>query len=100
MTNLHKDALAILKAQVPRVMTWREIVHSIEIESPAIWLEDRDKVHVIPALTIASYVTNSENVTFVVRGKRIDAKHSDYCKRWRAWTARPTEEQRKAVKWG
>ena len=94
-----REVIGFLESQMPRVMTWREIVHSIEIEAPAIWLDDRDKIHVIPALTIISCVTNSENATFVVRGKRIDVKHSDYGKRWRAWTARPTEEQRKTVKW-
>lgn len=98
--DMLNDALELLKEQEPRVMTWNEILRSSEIESPPVWLEDNDKIHVVPALVIGSLLTLQNGaITFILRGKRIGANKSDYGTRWRAWTSRPSPEQMRDTPW-
>ena len=98
--GLMADALAVLKELEPRVITWNEILRLSEIESPPVWLEDNDKIHVVPAFVIGSLLTLQNGaITFILRGKRIGANKSDYGTRWRAWTAKPTPEQIRDTPW-
>ena len=90
--ELYADALALLKAQEPRVMTPNE-VQSCE---NAMWIEllggkgfyafvlDRMKNGIWEISTRAAYL-------------RYYSKH--YNVTWRCWTSRPSDEQMKAVKW-
>ena len=94
--RLKTDALALLKAQEPRVMTLEE-VQSCE---NAMWIEllggklsgkgfyafvlDRMKNGILEISTRAAYL-------------RYNSK--DYNAKWRCWTSRPTDEQMEAVKW-
>ena len=68
-----------LKAQEPRVMTLEE-ANAVEV----VWVEDRGTDTVFPCL-----VKNNMN----------DSKLYKYGIQWRVWSSRPSEEQRKAVKW-
>lgn len=85
-----RDALALLKAQVPRVMTLEEIREYLsdhDGDKKPLWLE----WSTIPALSgwvLASNVNDLMNC-------HIDT----YNIKWRPWTFRPTDEQKKAVKW-
>ncbi|MBQ1553953.1 MAG: hypothetical protein IIZ68_00710 [Clostridia bacterium] len=92
---LARDALELLKAQEPRLMTLEE-VHDMAWDY--CYLEEeviKDNVlqkycgkHRVKCITwpsIASCV-----LTFC---------DDAYGKRWRCWTQRPTDEQREAVKW-
>ena len=92
---LHADALDLLKEQEARVLDWNEI----GTVDGAVWLEDRDENEVVPGLVMQMY--SAVNLDIKKDGKlRIaSASRSDYGDRWRAWSARPTEEQRRAVKW-
>lgn len=87
------DALELLEKMNPRILNPEEIPDY----DAAIYLEDIDKSEII----IALYKRNVGNrVEFVAPVHReVIPSYIDYNKRWRAWTARPTEEQRKAVKW-
>lgn len=73
--NRVTDALAMLKAQEPRVLTWEE-VKKVEV----CWLEQRGYE---PYATLEANTWNSEK----------------YGKSYRCWNRMPTDEQRKAVKW-
>ena len=100
--HLTADALALLQAMVPRVMTLEEIQqlprHSV------VYLEDRDKAEVIPAILkgrprwhhIEQPVTD-----FICANGYIyvSADDTDYLIRWRAWTSCPTDAQRKEAGW-
>ena len=96
-----EDALALLKAQEPRVMTLSG-VRNLK-ESTPIWLEDVDKKDVIGALFMRDY-SGTKCVDFAIardwEHERVTADYMDYGIRWRVWTSRPTDEQRQAVKWG
>lgn len=94
---LMRDALDLLNAQTPRVLTLEEI-RSGTVE--VVWLEDADKPNVIPGIWFRlSNEGGDEAVDIHIRDGFVGARLAVYGKMWRAWTSRPTEEQRKAVPW-
>ena len=95
--KLAGDALALLREQEPRLMTLEEIrFGAFEVA----WLEDVDKANVIPGIWFRlSNEGEDEAVDIHVMDGFIGARLAVYGKMWRAWTSRPTEEQRKAVPW-
>lgn len=91
------DALVLLREQEPRVLTLEEI-RSGTVE--VVWLEDADKPNVIPGIWFRlSNEGGDEAVDIHVVDGFVGARLEVYGKLWRCWTARPTEEQRKAVPW-
>ena len=72
---LMRDALALLKAQLSRVLTLEE-VHVVEV----CWLEEKGYE---PFATLEADSWN----------------HNTYNRGWRCWSAKPTDEQRKEVEW-
>ena len=101
-TRLHTDALHLLKEREARVLEYSEIE-----KHPLVWLEDNDKEDVIPALFLQYNGWNAEfsvqahdkYVDTIVRSAIVIAFEKTYGITWRAWTSRPSPEQRKAVKW-
>lgn len=97
-----KDALTLLKDQEPRVLEYSEIE-----KHPLVWLEDNDKEDVIPALFLQyngwsaefSVQAPDKYVDAIVRSAEVIADERKYGVTWRAWMAKPTNEQREAVKW-
>lgn len=102
ITKLTSDALTLLKEQELRVLEYSEIE-----KHPLVWLEDNDKEDVIPALFLQYNGWNAEftvqapdkYVDSIIRSAKIIAVERVYGVTWRAWMAKPTNEQRKAVKW-
>ena len=103
-----EDALALLKEQEARVMTWQEVDKS---GSTHMWVEIHSP-HVNQIILVYCTVKQSEGfpdsfilnedsgVTWLREGFDYNRDgffgiHSG----WRCWTARPTEEQRRTVKW-
>ena len=81
--DMFDDALDLLKEQEPRVMTPDEICGSRR--------------------PFTVYAENWDGELFQVAyigGKYLDIDGKQCPERVRFWTSRPTEEQRKAVKWG
>ena len=85
--DLFHDIYALLKTQESRVMTLEEI-KSCSHES--VWFEEKPN-HTIKQLTQA------EIAALILIGYLHD--WNGFGTVWRCWTAKPTEEQRKAVKW-
>ena len=87
-----EQAIAMLKAQEPRVLTLEE-VKTAEV----VFLEFQD---VITIRIVDTWFGNGDGDIRLVGmdGTRYMAKAA-YNDSWRCWTSRPTEEQRKAVKW-
>ncbi|MBP5410898.1 MAG: hypothetical protein J6Y26_03200 [Lachnospiraceae bacterium] len=89
------DTLALLKEREARVLDWNEI----GTVDGAVWLEDRDENEVVPGLVMQMHSAVNLDIKKDGKLRTASASRSDYGDRWRAWSARPTEEQRKAVKW-
>ena len=99
LARLHKDAIDLLKAQEPRVMTLEELKNKIGepiyFESHGTYM-GKDGFWILPAL-----FTPNGLMRYV---HPLSSRYSElgldcYGKIWRCWTSRPTDEQRKAVKW-
>jgi len=92
---LLEDAIALLKAREPRVMTIEEVTEDCP---DVVWFDDRHFVRVFAALP------KNENyhgwVKFTCRNGYERHDHIDgYGKEWRCWTSRPTDAQREKEPW-
>lgn len=92
-----QGAIDLLRSQEPRVLTPEEIRSgAVEVA----WVEDRDKAEVIPGIWFRlSNEGEDEAVDIHIRDGFVGARLAVYGKLWRCWTAKPSDEQRKAVKW-
>lgn len=103
-TALLEDVLPLLKEQEPRVMTLEEI--KLLPDESDVFLEEVDCI--VVAATISRQCEKwgaRTDVTFFygIESTSYESDeyyNEDYGRWWRCWTARPTDEQRKAVKWG
>ena len=76
------DALALLKAQEPRLVTEADFENADEYGYLPVWVEDKDDSEIICDCITKTAITDPDE---------------DY--HYRFWTSRPTDEQREAVKW-
>ena len=105
------DALDLLKAQEPRVLTLEEVIAHYSL--PPVFVDDlgaqEDCYEDIQPLYF-EFSHDSEAPCYVHswyvhwRGHAQVARHLDewkhsYNKKWRCWTSRPTDEQREATPW-
>ena len=90
------NALKTLKEQEPRVMTRLEIEQS---EECIVWFEDDqfNSYALVDGIDQRNSWVWLSTVGNMCLQQRRDCEN--YGKRWRCWTKRPTEDQRKAVKW-
>ena len=90
------DVLALLKEQEARML------YSVEIKLDTVyWMEQKDVNQPWPVAFIRLRGNPDKLVYEDYYGDQWSI--SGYCvgeKGWRCWTAKPTDEQRKAVKWG
>lgn len=93
--QLYKDALELLKEQEPRVLTLDEV---LRLDRDYYYLEELRIKSKVPAMYLDIYRLSC--VTWPsITGCRQTAGDDKYNRVWRCWTERPTDEQRKAVKW-
>lgn len=91
------DALELLKAYEPRVMTLEEID-----DDDAYWFEEKyGKKSLGRNVLIINIEEDAREpyITFVYTYGEASYKISEYGQTWRLWTSKPTDEQREAVKW-
>lgn len=102
ITVMLEDALALLKAQEPRVLEFLEIS-----ETTTYWMEDNresnQKTTCIPE-TIMDIMGDRIFTIPVVKllngyAPVISKNREGYGKTWRAWTSRPTPEQMRDTPW-
>ena len=102
--RLKADALALLKAQEPRVMTLEEVL--------ALKFDDVVYVEVVPTHAVLSAIVLDVIPKLPKIGIGVvqfryaptwnginNADLSYYDKTWRCWTSRPTDAQREATPW-
>lgn len=95
-----EDALALLKAQEPRVMTLEEVITSKP--GTVVWLEDFNKPDVISGLFKRLFIYTKVIDFLIVKeevNNEVTADLDVYDSEWRCWTSCPTDEQRKETAW-
>lgn len=111
--QMFADALALLKAQEPRVMTADEMIEAVKTNE-AVYVEESPEgssQHCFWGLVVEGCDPPQDGgynypggVFFNVINAHEDMWDGDFYGLnsplgWRCWTSRPTDEQRKAVKW-
>lgn len=99
-----RDTLALLKEQEARVMDAEEVARLTEETYQWLWIEEIQNItwnlHCLRAFVYSKHPDTGE-FYILANGYRdiVKLESDEYGKTWRCWSARPTEEQRKAVKW-
>lgn len=99
--SLEDDALTLLKAQQPHVLTLEEVEDALDT---VVWV-DRPQIEnssdEYALITAYSRKLKSVELRFIDKGRRGWRRWSyeQYGKTWRCWDKRPYDEQRKAAKW-
>lgn len=93
---VRKDALSLLQAQEPRVMTLEE-VEVLPYGYVLIETDKKDSLHWVDALLFCKNTNFSFD--FITLEGRARLLGTDYNMEWRCWTSRPTDEQREATPW-
>lgn len=98
-----RDAIALLKAQGPHVMTLDEIDKALKMP---LWKETKSaNKYLYTGWVLAYDIQKGEGITGTrlgmsePSGRVVWYRLDDYGKTWRCWTSRPTDEQREKVKW-
>ena len=91
-----EDSITLLKAQVPRLLTLQE---TIESYGNPVWLEENTSQGSCGAWGVIKGFHDKYNAVNIGGVIFTYWPIMKYNKSWRCWTARPTEEQRKAPVW-
>ena len=93
--QLIANALELLKAQEPRVMTLEDVK---AFGWDYCYLEEERMPGKVYRAVCGDYALTC--ITWpCVASMRIQHGDESYGRKWRCWSAKPTDEQRKAVKW-
>ena len=95
---LAEKALAALKEQAPRLMTYDEL-SAVSRTDSIVYVERRTKTYYNEMAFVAVEKVYGDTVTFNGQKSIFGHNKKDYGKEWRCWTSRPSDEQMKAVKW-
>lgn len=88
------DALELLKEQEPRVLSYEQIKGIVE---GVVWLELNGREAVYPWIVLQGKVWRPDyNIGYECWEV---CKENEYNRIVRCWSSKPTEEQRRAVKW-
>lgn len=90
--TLMGDAAELLKAQEPRVLSLEEVLGGDEC-----WFE-----YINGYCGHVNAYMEEDNITTIIyrtNVRPVEVLITDYMKKWRCWSDRPTGEQRKLVKW-
>lgn len=97
-------AVKALEAQEPRVLTLEEL-RSLNGTDHFVWLEDNGGYTIDGGYALydcyAEATTYQNNVELNTFGREMEFEpdNEEYGKTWRCWSAKPTDEQRRAVMW-
>lgn len=98
--DLMRDALELLKAQGPRPMTAEELENALDT---VVWIETKGlQKNSSSQYAILESYSRKYGYFYLLHLRNEHPSVYPYTKinkTWRPWNIRPTEEQRKAVKW-
>lgn len=97
------DAISLLKEQEPRVLTLEDVMEIYNATDSHVWpydtapfifVEEHPDIYTYHG----SWTAWREIMAILHDGIFVHTRNT-YGKTWRCWSARPTDEQRKVVKW-
>lgn len=99
--QMRVDALTLLKAQAPRVMTLEELEDALDT---VVWLDIPNTENLADGYSLIMAYSHKNGFIFLEspfgdNPSQDRFEYKDYGITWRCWTSRPTDEQREAVKW-
>ena len=94
--NVFVDALELLEEKQPRVLTFDEAIQSEHEVLVEIYSSISEKTYI--KWCDLCYDGNMSLAMYTTHGIQLISEES-YNRRWRVWSDRPTDEQRKAVPW-
>lgn len=104
-TDAIEQALALLKAQAQRVMTWQDVIGAA-IECKPLYIEVKDSKDKEPGddrwAMVTQYKDSITNGMIRAMSSYVTSEilfAEDYGKRWRCWTSRPDEKRRAETPW-
>ena len=99
------DAIALLKAQEPRVMIWWEVIGAA-IKCKPLYIEVKDSEDKEPGddrwAMVTQYKDSITNGMIRAMSSYVTSEvlfAEDYGKSWRCWTSRPDEKRRAETPW-
>ena len=99
------DTIALLKAQEPRVMAWRNVIGAA-LECKPVYIEVKDsedkELRDDRWAMVTQYKDSITNGMIRAMSSYVTSEilFADwYNKSWRCWTSSPTDEQREATPW-
>lgn len=99
------EAIALLKAQEPRVMTWQDVIGAA-IECLPLYIEVKNSLDKEPGddrwAMVTQYKDSITNGMIRAMSSYVTSEvlfAEDYGKRWRCWTSRPDEKRRAETPW-
>ena len=96
--RLKDDAIALLKAQEPRVLSVADIIDA-HITPDIIWVERRRENDICVGVWQIDHYEMAQDGVIDDLGEEIAEMPDAYNTLWRCWTSRPTDEQREATSW-
>lgn len=94
------DALELLKAHIPRVMTLDEVAELEEHQF--VWIEHNNSdepVYCLEIVQLCGIVSINMEIAFNTPSSICFVYTKDYNKNYRFWTSRPTDKQREETPW-
>ena len=92
------EAISLLKEQEPRVMTLDEAAADHEVWTEA-KLRGTERIPLFISILWLTDDVKDFELELMGTSKRAFMLSKEYGKTWRCWSAKPTDEQRLAVKW-
>lgn len=98
------DALELLKAQEPRVLTFGDVI-ACSSRKEWLWFEENAYGYIEESAMICAQIYGFVDSCIVVNvpsqtlDETIELDSENYGKTWRCWSSKPTDEQREAVPW-
>ncbi|MBO7670765.1 MAG: hypothetical protein J6S60_09280 [Oscillospiraceae bacterium] len=98
--DIMKDAITLLKAQEPRVMTLEEVLNA-ENRAEPLWCEFIDCALGSWRMGWKLRTEGKREVQHILENpiERAIVWESEYGRGWRCWTSRPTDVQREETPW-
>lgn len=96
--DIIEDAIDLLKAQEPRVLTLNEVEDKLD---DVVWIEEPGCENLSANFAVIAAYSRKYNKVYAYffSTSKKEFEYGEYNKTWRCWSAKPSDAERKAVAW-